>query len=182
MFYYISYTWLKLTFGKEVQENLEMVPSRALGATYLPAYLAISPQPKYSAYFSASSKKLSSYLLSKCFLEFKNNLRNIKQFKQKRANNLLSKILCSWSSYSTHKLIQTSKLTKFTEAHKKKLTSNLFSELKAYLTHKISLKRRRNFIEERQEKATICKFMNFWRVSYKRSVVGKHQEAVADHM
>jgi len=96
-FYYMSYIWIKVAFeAPESNEALKMIPNKNLPLMYYPDSLEISKSRKYSEFNTQANKKLSKFIKSRVFNSWRDQIRRVADFKNRRKDELLGEIISFW--------------------------------------------------------------------------------------
>jgi hypothetical protein len=79
-------------------------------------------------------------------------------------------------------MIQKSKLAQFTQQRNSRQLAHIYFHVKEHLMIKASLSKRLKWFVSTSETDLMKQYLISWRVNYKKSVIYKEQEAIADQM
>lgn len=182
MFYFVSYIWIQQVYGQDQDPSLGVIANKNLSSVYFPNALPVANRKKYAEFYNQSNKKLSGYIMQTIFDSWREQVKKIVQFKKDRRDKLLNEIVHFWSQYSTHKMIQKSKLNEFKSADRINTLHIVFSKMKAYLLTKSSLNKRLKAYKAQDRHDLLKNTLTLWRIKYRKSIIQSEQEMIADQM
>lgn len=109
-------------------------------------------------------------------------MKNVVNFKKNRNNKVLKEIVAFWSEYSTQRMIRKSKVDQFKSYTDKSVLIYVFDAMKNYLLDKASLKNRLRRFQNGVKIKAQKQFLTQWRINFRKSIIHKEQDIIADQM